>query len=303
VKLNMKNLVLILVIVMMASFLLAGLLGATIAPFWGGSAFNANVEPFDQTHEFELGDIRIIEANTISTDINIIPLEEGATIKVHLYGKVTPDTIAQDFARVNGGRLTVNARPRVGINTNTRIDLTLDIYVPQGYVATIQGETVSGDMNVPALDISKLSFKTVSGELEASGLALDTADFTSVSGNIRARLFTANSAVFRTTYGDIDITGFSGDINARTVSGDLLVEYAAFDNDVTFNTTSGRARLFLPADSYFSVLLETVSGQVNSDFPLSIISTSRNRFEGTNGESGNRIEVKSVSGDVTLNRR
>jgi lia operon protein LiaG len=302
-KFTVRNLVLVLAIVMLASFLMAGILGATILPFRGGSLFNPPTEPFDQIREFEVDAVTAIEADTISTDINIIPVDEGSVIKVHLYGRVTPDVLPAEFARLSGNRLSVNVRPRLAISGNSRIDLTLDIYVPRGYVESLRVDTVSGDLNVTALDVAKINFKSVSGAMDASDLNLESMDFQSVSGNLRGRQFSAGRGDFRTTSGDVDITGYSGHITARSVSGNLTVEFGDFNHNIAFDTTSGRTRLYLPGDAGFTIRLETVSGKVNSDFPLSVHSSSRNRFEGNIGDSDNIIRVKSVSGDVNLNKQ
>ncbi|MBS4030598.1 MAG: hypothetical protein KGZ63_04130 [Clostridiales bacterium] len=67
-NLNIKNIVLILIAVMLASFLMAGLLGATTSPFWGWT--NPAVEPIDETREFSADTIKEIDIETISSDIN-----------------------------------------------------------------------------------------------------------------------------------------------------------------------------------------------------------------------------------------
>lgn len=302
-NLNMRNIVLILIIVMVGSFLIAAALGTTVAPFWDGNLFNPHVEPFDETREFAVDEIRAIEAETISTEINLIPTEDTGLVTVHLYGEVTPDALPDPFAQVSGDRLTVSARPRPGIN-NTRINLTMDIYVPAGYVETLRADSVSGDLHVRELDLKTVRFNTVSGKFFAEDLNLDSVSFHSVSGDLRAQRFTAQSGDFNTTSGNIDITAFHGDISASSVSGDLTVAYGTFANDITFNTTSGKTRLSLPADASFSVRLDTTSGDVNTgDFPVTIQSSSRNRFEGTVGSGDNSIQVRSVSGDVTFIRQ
>lgn len=299
-NLNMKNIVLILIAVMLASFLMAGLLGATIAPFWGWTDFNQVMESIDETREFSVEDITEIQLETISTDINIIPVEEGTEIKVHLYGEVTPDILPVEFAKKSGNRLTVTIRPRTGINMNTRLRLTLDMYVPVGYGETLRGDTVSGDLNVADLDVKALYVKTVSGNLNVSNINLDTLDFQSVSGVLYAKTCSAAKANLKTISGNLDITNFAGDIDAKTVSGDLIVEYSEFANNITFDTTSGKTILTLPQESQFSIHLNTVSGNVDSEFPVMVTSGSGRNFEGTVGDGANRIRIKSVSGNVNL---
>lgn len=297
-NLNIKNVVLILIAVMLASFLLAGLLGAT-ASFRGPVLYNPAVEPFDETREFAADGIQELQVDTISTDINIITTE-GNSINVHLYGNVTPDILPADFARTSGNRLIVSARPRSGMNVNSRIDLTLDIYVPSGTVTALRGDTVSGDAHISGPDLQTVIFKTVSGDLRASGLALDRLEFQSVSGTLLAADTTAVEAKLRTTSGDLDISGFAGSIDARTVSGDLIVAYRQFAHDIDFETTSGKTKLTLPEDAQFTLRFDTVSGKVDSEFPIAVTSSSARSFAGAVGEAEHRLQIRSVSGNLNL---
>lgn len=297
-NLNIKNIVLILIAVMLASFLMAGLLGATTSPFWGWT--NPAVEPIDETREFSADTIKEIDIETISSDINFILVEDTDTIRIHLYGDVTPDILPAEFARQSGNRLSVTVRPRSGINVNTRFKLTLDMYVPAGYVETLRTDTVSADLYVSTLDINTLDFKTVSGDLKADNLELASLGFKSVSGDLRARTFTATRADLRTTSGNVEISGFTGNIEAKSVSGDLSVEYREFANNLSFDTTSGKTKLTLPQDAEFSIRLDTVSGKVDSEFPLMVTSSSGRNFVGAVGDSDNRMQVKSVSGNVNI---
>ncbi|MDW7651894.1 MAG: DUF4097 family beta strand repeat-containing protein [Bacillota bacterium] len=300
-NLNIKNVVLMLIVVMMGSFLIAGLLGAASIPFWGGTLINAPLAPYNEVHQFTAEQITQLDVSTINTDINFIVTEDD-TIKAHLYGEVTPDALPAEFARQSGSRLTVTARPRSGIN-NSRIRLTLDLYVPAQHLESVQGETVSGDMKLTGLNIKKLEFYTVSGDMDIRDLSLDTLQFKSVSGRLRAEDVSAANTNLNTTSGNLEITGLDGNLIAKTVSGDVTVDYNNFDNDITFDTTSGKTSLTLPEKAQFTIRLNTVSGKVDSEFPLTVTSSSSRSFEGRAGDSANRIFIKSVSGSVDIYRK
>lgn len=279
---NIRNVVLILALVMVIAFALAA---ATSGGFfsWQNAINGADLENIDRTVEFDLATIQDIDINTISTDANIIPVE-GSIVKVHLYGKVTEGILQDEFARLNGDRLAVDVKPKPGININSRINLTLDIYVPKEYV-------------------NRLTMDTVSGNMDASDLVLTSLEFSSVSGDMRTREVQANRLKTKTISGNIVADGFIGDVEANSVSGKIEIEYSEFTHDVSFNTTSGNTELTLPADAQFKVSLQTVSGKVNCAFPITAISTAGRNFEGVVVSDDHEIEVHSVSGGITIKEK
>ncbi|MCW3490585.1 DUF4097 domain-containing protein [Dethiobacter alkaliphilus] len=283
-NLDMKKIVMILLSLMIVSFAIAGILGAG-AGSWTASIVPGSLETIDKTHVFESEELQEIIIETISTDINIIPTEES-TVKVHLYGEATPNLIPYDFARQSGNRISVDVRPKQqpGINLNTILRLTLDVYVPGQYTEKLRAQTVSGD-------------------LLASDLSLQTLAFKSVSGKLRATDFNAEWADLSTTSGNLSISGFAGELTSKTVSGDVTLDYKEFANNITVSTTSGNTTLILPEDAEFSVQFQTVSGKANSDFPITVDSLSGNRnFAGTVGSGENRVQVRSVSGNLEINK-
>ena len=284
-NLDMKKIVMILFALMLISFSIAGFLGASFGP-WNGTFISDSVEQIDATHVFANEEVHEILIDSISTDVNIISVKEDE-VKVHLYGEATEGMIPIDFARQNGNRISIDIRPQqqhlINFSSNA-FRLTLDVYVPEEYTERLRVHTVSGD-------------------LLASGLSLDTLTFNSVSGKLHATAFHADLANLNTTSGDMEINGFAGDITAKTVSGNVRVEYKEFMNNINVSTTSGDTLLKLPEHAEFRVQLETVSGRVNTEFPMLIESQSSNRnFVGTVGSADNSIRVKSVSGNVNINQ-
>ncbi|MCR3921557.1 MAG: DUF4097 domain-containing protein [Firmicutes bacterium] len=281
-KINIRNLVLVLIVVMLASFGLASALGGRILPL-GDAGFSIGLEDIDETFEFTAAEIKEIEINTISTDVNIIPVDDSV-VKVHLYGEVTKDILPDEFAHQNGSRLKIEVRPRTGLNINARIRLTLDIYTPKTYAESIRVDTVSGELDIAELTLKQLEFNSVSGDIESDAVE-------------------AEQLVIKTTSGNMNIDDFSGMISANSVSGDLTVEYREYAHDIEFNTTSGRTELSLPATAQFEVRLQSVSGKVNSEFPITINSSSSRDFAGIVGSNEHSIDVRSVSGGIDIKKQ
>src|SRR5690554_627446 len=199
---NIRNVVLILIGVMIIAFALAWATGAGTFTINGTEG---SLEDINQTMEFAAADIQDIEIRTISTDANIIPTA-GSAVEVHLYGEATEGVIADNVARLSGNRLIVDVEPKMtfGININTRLNLKLDVYVPADYA-------------------NNLYVNTVSGRLDVEGLSLNNLEFNSVSGNLRGRPLNTKHLGVDTTSGSLDLNGFSGDIKANSVSGNIRV--------------------------------------------------------------------------------
>lgn len=278
-KFEMKKIVLVLLLVMVGSFMAAGLLGSR-AVFLGRVPGFSDFEDLDLTHEFPIAETTRIVLETISSDINVIP-SDGETIKVHLYGSATRNILENNFARQAGNEISVRIKPRPGLNITTQFRLTLDVYVPPEFTGIIKLTTVSGNAAV-------------------SGLAVDELQFASVSGDLRAKPFDARVIGMKTTSGNLSLSGLTGNLSATTVSGSISAMFTTLKDDVSIHTTSGDTKLTLPADSAFELRLDTVSGRVTSEIPMSVSRSERTLYQGTAGEGKNGIRVRSVSGDVSI---
>jgi DUF4097 and DUF4098 domain-containing protein YvlB len=124
--------------------------------------------------------------------------------------------------------------------------------------------------------------------------------------------------------GDVSVTGAQGDVRANTVSGDVRldrlharsvkantvsgdlevrVDEFTGQGDLSFNTVSGDLTLYVPKNFDADLSMSSVSGDVNSDFSLTVGSTSRMRrgsIEARIGNGGRRLDVHTVSGNLRL---
>ena len=126
-----------------------------------------------------------------------------------------------------------------------------------------------------------------------------------------------------TVSGDIEMTGAHGDVTASSVSGDLRldrlhasavrantvsgdidvhVEELTGDGDFKFNSVSGGVTLEVPRNFGADLSMSTVSGDVNSDFPITLgnCRMSRRSLNARIGGGGRRLDVSTVSGDLKL---
>jgi hypothetical protein len=123
--------------------------------------------------------------------------------------------------------------------------------------------------------------------------------------------------------GDVDVDGAHGDVSASSVSGDVRLEHlhasAVHANtvsgdvdvqvdeltgsgDFNFHSVSGDVTLAVPRDFGADLTMSTVSGDINSDFPITLGNgrMSRRSLSARIGSGGRRLEVSTVSGDLKL---
>ncbi|MEW5930260.1 MAG: DUF4097 family beta strand repeat-containing protein [Gemmatimonadota bacterium] len=148
----------------------------------------------------------------------------------------------------------------------------------------VQDNDVSVDFTVRVPAGVRLAARNVSGDVDAEGMR-GYVDARSVSGDVR-----------------IATTGFG---EASTVSGEIVAVLgsAGWSGDLDFRTVSGDITLELPARASTEVRVETMSGDIQSDFPLDVERrTMRRRARGTIGEGGRELYLTTLSGDVRLRR-
>ena len=97
-------------------------------------------------------------------------------------------------------------------------------------------------------------------------------------------------------------------MRAETVAGPVSY-VGAFDpsGNYSFKTHAGRLTLGVPSSTGATVSLETFSGQVDSDFPVTLESgRSRmgheSRFEFRLGDGRSRVLIETFSGNIKIQR-
>ena len=133
----------------------------------------------------------------------------------------------------------------------------------------------------------KLSANSVSGDVEVTG-AGDEVRVGSVSGDVKLERLRTPSVTASTVSGDVDVG-----IEALTGAGVLR-----------FTSVSGDVSLELPRSFDADVTLKTVSGELDSEFPLTLQgSMGRRNLNARIGRGGRDLVLTTVSGDVRLRAR
>lgn len=170
--------------------------------------------------------------------------------------------------------------------SGTRGRLVVDVGSGRLNIADAQGDldldTGSGDVTVTTAQGDDVRVDTGSGSANLSG--------------VRARTLSVD-----TGSGGIDLTDATADeLRLDTGSGDVRMTVKNKPTFVHIDTGSGRVRATLPASYGARVDIETGSGGIDLDFPVTMTHWERDHIIGTIGDGSGRMEIDTGSGGVRL---
>src|SRR5215813_2239915 len=182
-----------------------------------------------------------------------------------------------------GDRVELRARyPR---NCDCDASIKFEIKVPRSARCTIGPlSTASGDISV----------EDVTGQVSVR----------SASGNVTVRRV-AGPLNASTASGDVEVDQVTGPISARSSSGNVTGRLDQLDGsgELVFTTASGDVKVDVPRSLGAEVEIHTISGSLNTDFPLEITAPrygpSRSA-RGRLGDGSHTMRISSASGNVTL---
>lgn len=230
------------------------------------------------------------------------------------------------IAEIERGRFETSfTAGRVGISTRSvggrQSSARYDVIVPTG--TRVIATTVSGRIDISAT-AGEVSARAVSGSVEVRG-ARERLEATSVSGDIDVRDVTGRLRV-ETVSGDVEVEQARGELTTESVSGAISIRRSQLESlrasavsgsigydgtlartgSYRMNTHSGSVMLAVPASAGAMLELETFSGRITSDFPLTMQpgETGRRgrRMEFTIGGGEARVSIGAFSGNITIRR-
>jgi DUF4097 and DUF4098 domain-containing protein YvlB len=291
-------------------------------------------ERFSRT--VKIGATGSFELSNIAGDV-IVTGGEGDSVRIEAVKRVRTRDEANAKALLDDLRIEVTELPnRLEVRTvyprNRRnysgsVDYT--IAMPSGASASItsisgdvrvtnvkgelRAESVSG--NVTTGGATRLSLvKSVSGDVEVTDAAADgAATVTTVSGRVTARGLRARDLTMNSVSGDVILTKVECErANLTSVSGNIeYVGALARSGRYEMNSHSGNIRLSISNTTGFELEATTFSGDVRSDFPLTlragVESSGRGRrmsqsIRGSYGDAGAIVNLKSFSGDIVVTK-
>lgn len=290
-----------------AGALAGAVAGALLMP----AALHAQVERqrVDTAFTFDRGGF--VNLSLVSGTIRVVT---GTGNEIRVLATIERGRLETSLSR---SRVSIEARSINGRMGATRYELT----VPAG--TRVDANSVSGEITIRGTG-TEVDAHSVSGSIiveDASGIVVAE----SVSGDVDLRRVAGRITV-STVSGEIDADEATGDLDANTVSGGVAVRRGrlkrfrsqsvsadlsyegTFDpaGDYRFNTHSGDVTVTIPGNGGAALDLETWSGNISSDFPLTLqpgeMSGRRRRMQFKVGTGGARLSAETFSGDIAIRR-
>lgn len=223
----------------------------------------ASAQDFQKTYRIAGGGS--INIKNVSGNIEIAGYDgEGVMVSAFKEGRERDMVEIEDHSDAN--RVDIEAQFPQGCR-NCNVDVRFEVRVPRGTSYNFdQISTASGDIDV----------KGVRGQMRVS-----------------------------TASGDVQVKDVSGEVNARSASGDVEVEINNLEGtgDMKFASASGDVRVRMPANLDADVRMTTISGKVETDFPIEVRHPRYGPGSNARGQLGagsRSLQITSASGDVSL---
>ncbi|HMG95027.1 MAG TPA: DUF4097 family beta strand repeat-containing protein [Gemmatimonadaceae bacterium] len=195
-------------------------------------------------------------------------------------GNVTICAIWNDSSRCEDGG-TSSIRRRQNNETHTQVKFT--VKVPRN--VRVGAHSVNGGVSV----------RDVGAEVRAN----------SVNGGVLVRN-TSGPVRAETVNGGVDVSTANGPVTAQTVNGNVDARMASLqgNDDMDFKTVNGSIAIYVPAGFDADFRFDTVSGGIDSDFPMTLSGRWGPRHaSGKIGNGGRDLRASNVNGSIELRKQ
>lgn len=234
--------------------------------------------------------------------------------------------------RLNGrdGRVRRHVELKVSVPRNYNVDLKTSgggIGV-EGLVGTVRGKTSGGNLRfsnirgpvrgetsggpVTVTDIEgEVVVKTSGGGIEVSNVSNDVVAHTS-GGSIKASRIEGKLDA-KTSGGSLNFEEVAGEIDGRSSGGSVTARFSRpIEANCRLETSGGSVNIYLPENSRFDLDAQAGSGQIVTEFPISITfqgklekSTLKGQVNGGGAvlycrTSGSNINLKKTAATVSM---
>ena len=257
-------------------------------------------EQFSRT--FDVGPSGSLDISNVSGDIEIQG-GPGTEIRVEAekHGHGDPSLVSIEVSQT-GDRVQIETKYTKG-KRHDHMSVDFSVTVPTG--TSVSAESVSGDVTVTNAG-NLLVAQSVSGEVTVETAASrEDPEIGSVSGDVQVTGRKAREVEVSSVSGDVILTHADCERAAmESVSGDIRYSGTfAKGGRYEFESHSGDVQIYIANDIGFELTAETFSGDIESEFPLTMSGTiSKREVHGVYGDGSVVIEASTFSGSVTISR-
>ncbi len=232
--------------------------------------------------------------------------ERGRKVKIHQDGGGLDAHANLDIRVPDGRTLRIYLAAGEVVVSNVDGDLLVSSGSADIRSSETSGELVldtgSGDVMVENAR-GDLSADTGSGDVVARGVSGGYLMVDTGSGDVTGGAIMVGELSVDTGSGDIGFEGVeTTEFAADTGSGDVEVVFLANPGEVSVDTGSGDVTLTFPSSWQSRVELDTSSGEIHSEFQMTVEEMDDDYVRGRIGSGGGSLEVDTGSGDIRLNQ-
>ena len=193
---------------------------------------------------------------------------------------------------------------------------SIDFEISVPYYCKLDIDNTSGTVIINNID-NNIRVTSATGEINISGVEGDI-DIAGTSSIVFIASLEGDADI-RTTTGDIEVSGLFGNLKGKSTSGDIKLYQESgshiigtnsgdirvktelnTDRECHVETDTGRIYFLVPSSSSGKVKLETISGSINTELPLTVKQFAKNKLNGEFGHNGPKIILETQTGDITL---
>ncbi len=183
-------------------------------------------------------------------------------------------------------------------------DIRLDTHSAPVTVGDVRG-SLDIDVGSGKVDVSgvagTLRVDTGSGGVQLTDVSADVIDIDTGSGGVSGGNITAEMIRIDTGSGGIELDNVGGDrLLMDTGSGSVHLSLNRAPQDIIIDTGSGEVTIRSPSDLNAMIELETGSGSIETDFPITVQRHSRDKVQGQVGDGSGQIKIDTGSGSIRL---
>jgi lia operon protein LiaG len=209
----------------------------------------------------------------------LVSVPRGKEVAIYLaVGKVTATNVEGD--------LEIDASAAPVTSTNTRGDLNIDVGSGAVRVSQQRGQ---------------LEIDTGSGEVAVSDIRGESIQIETGSGQVTGTDVRSNELSINSGSGDIQVTSLNApQVKLETGSGAVTADMSGELWNLSVNTGSGDVTVKAPPTLGAEVDIETSSGDIETDFEVSVTRHARDHMTGRIGDGRGKIDIETGSGGIKL---
>lgn len=251
----------------------------------------------DYTHT--ISDEPLTDIQNLNLDFNgldvIFQVHSGNTLTVN--GGINYEgTNSIDALNINRENGTLTISPK-------NIHTSLLIKIPSSYTNNLSLNLTSGSVDLSDMTLQSLLIQSVRTDFNLTNITCTTGNISTSNGDIVLNNFASTDLSADTLNGEIYSTGLKGNINLKTISGDI---FSSLTNDVTggkFNSTHGDINLEILSDNNFLIDYSIVNGDFQPSSTLSLaydLTSSNHNATISMGSGAIPISVTTIDGDLSF---